>query len=213
MDGSTTTLAAPSQDGQWRWGTWIVWGAATWFLLSAQPARATDVQIPWECTGYSGEAQTRCVQTFIEVQREKIAKLEGQLQAQQATVGQLKEQADRRAAAAADLQRQRADRPATIQQVPYAYPYAYGYPPSDSGSTSVALGFTDHPISIVQILEGLATSVPTLGIGVTVGKGDTRGRESYLPRGCRNKTRAQFVSTTSAMPLILPHPAISQYRA
>lgn len=135
MDGSTTTLAAPSQDGQWRWGTWIAWSVGTWLLLSAQPARATDVQIPWECTGYSGEAQTRCVQTFIELQREKIAQLEGQLQAQQATVGQLKEQADRQAAAAADLQRQLADRPATIQQVPYAYPYpyAYGYPPVGFG--------------------------------------------------------------------------------
>lgn len=130
MDGYTTTAVVLTQESQWRWAIWLAWGVGTWLLLSALPVRATDVQIPWECTGYSGEAQTRCTQTFIELQRKKIAKLEGQLQAQEGIVGQLKEQADRQAAAAADLHRQLADRPSTIQPVPYAYPYAYtyGYP-------------------------------------------------------------------------------------
>lgn len=135
MDIHTTTLVAPAQNSPWRWTMWLAWGIGMWLWLSALPARATDLQVPWECTGYSGEAQTRCVQTFIELQREKIAKLEGQLQAQQATVGQLKEQTDRQAGVAADLQRQLADRSSTIQPVPYAYPYpyAYGYPPVGFG--------------------------------------------------------------------------------
>jgi hypothetical protein len=79
-----------------------------------------------------GEAQARCVRTFIEIQREKIAKLEGQLKAQQDAVAQLKEQADRQSAAAATLQRQAAAPPVAVTPIipyPYPYPYAFGYPP------------------------------------------------------------------------------------
>src|SRR5213594_59367 len=127
----TTTLMESSQERQSRWELLLAWGLGAGLLLSAFPALATDVQVPWECSRYSGEAQTRCVQTFIELQREKIAKLEGELQAQQATVNQLKEQADRQAAASADMQRQLAAPPVAVTPGPYAYPYpyAYWYPP------------------------------------------------------------------------------------
>lgn len=101
-------------------------------LAAAVPARAADAQVPWECSNYEGAAQTRCLNAFIEQQREKIGQLEGELKAQQGTVGQLKDQVDRQAAASADLQRQLADRPNTtvVPAVPSPYSYAYVYPPS-----------------------------------------------------------------------------------
>ncbi len=117
-----------SSHRRWRWGILLAWGVGTGVLLSAFPAGATDAEVPWECSGYTGEAQARCVRTLIEIQREKIAKLEGQLKAQQDAVAKLKEQADRQAAAAAALQRQAAAPPVTVAPViPFAYPYWYAY--------------------------------------------------------------------------------------
>ena len=90
---------------------------------------AGDTSVPWECSEYEGEAQTRCLHAFVDMQREKIGQLEGQLQAQQGTVNQLKDQVDQQSSATADLQRQLADRPpmATITPIPYGYPYSYSY--------------------------------------------------------------------------------------
>ncbi|MBX3330013.1 MAG: hypothetical protein KF722_06410 [Nitrospira sp.] len=93
------------------------------------PSIAETLQVPWECSNYTGDAQTRCVNAFIEAQQKKIAELEGKLQAQEGTVGQLKSQLDRQATTTADLQRQLAERPSTsIVPIPYSYPYSYGYP-------------------------------------------------------------------------------------
>ncbi|MDH4152653.1 MAG: hypothetical protein OEV01_02580 [Nitrospira sp.] len=89
------------------------------------------MQIPWECSNYTGDAQTRCVNAFIEAQQKKIAELEGKLQAQQTTVGQLKEQLDRQSATTTTLQRQLAERPTTsIVPFSYGYPYSYVLPPA-----------------------------------------------------------------------------------
>lgn len=111
----------------------LTWVVGIGVLLSASPAGATDAEVPWECSGYSGEAQARCVRTLIEIQREKIAQLEGQLKAQQETVAQLKEQSDRHDASAASPAHQAALPPVTVTPViPYPYPYhpyAFGYPP------------------------------------------------------------------------------------
>ena len=52
-------------------------------LSWAVPVRAADQPIPWECTGFAGEAQIRCTRTFTELQQEKIAKLEKELEVQQ----------------------------------------------------------------------------------------------------------------------------------
>jgi len=103
--------------------------------LFALPAQAANQQVPWECSNYSEDAQTRCLNAFIEQQREQIGKLEGQLQAQQDMMGQLRGQADRQAAATAQLQQQLAQPPVTtsVVPVPYAYPYAYAYPPVGIG--------------------------------------------------------------------------------
>lgn len=83
-------------------------------------ARAADHPVPWECSGYTGDAQTRCLNTFIELQREEIGKLKGQLQFQEGAAEQLKQQAK-----AADLTRQPAAPPVIIPANPYIYSYAY----------------------------------------------------------------------------------------
>lgn len=103
------------------------------------PAVAETLQVPWECSNYTGDAQTRCINAFMEAQQKKIAELEGKLQAQEGMVGQLKDQLDRQSTTTADLQRQLAERPSTsIVPVPYSYPYAYGYP------FGLGLGFGLH---------------------------------------------------------------------
>jgi hypothetical protein len=97
-------------------------------VLFPLPSTAETLQVPWECSNYTGSAQTRCVNAFMEAQQKKIAELEGKLQAQEGTVIQLKNQLDRQSTATTDLQRQLAERPSTsIVPIPYSYPYSYGY--------------------------------------------------------------------------------------
>ncbi len=74
-------------------------------MLCALPADAAGPIIPWECTGFAGEAQSRCVRTFADLQQEKIATLERDLEVQQRTVQQLQNQVARQASATVDLER------------------------------------------------------------------------------------------------------------
>jgi uncharacterized coiled-coil protein SlyX len=94
-------------------------------VLAGLPAQASESQIPWECSSYTGDAHTRCVEAFAESQRDQIAALQGKLQAQQETVNRLTDQLDRQASTNADLQRHLAQPPAVVQTVPPLY----GYPP------------------------------------------------------------------------------------
>jgi uncharacterized coiled-coil protein SlyX len=116
---------------------WVLGAIGLGILLIAMPAHANDSQGPWECSGYSGEAHTRCLASFVEAQREQIASLQGKVQAQQETVNQLKAQMDRQASANAAIQPQVVQPPTVVQTVPplYGYPpvYAYGYPPFGVG--------------------------------------------------------------------------------
>ena len=93
-------------------------------VLAGLPAQASESQTPWECSSYTGDAHTRCLEAFVEAQRDQIAALQGKMQAQQETVNHLKEQLDRQASTSADLQRQLSQPPAVVQAVPplYAYP-------------------------------------------------------------------------------------------
>ena len=82
-------------------------------------ATASLQQVPWECSNYTNEAQTRCLNAFIERQQEQIGKLERQLQNQQNMVGQLNGQIERQSAATAQLQQQLAQPPVTTTIVPH----------------------------------------------------------------------------------------------
>lgn len=98
-------------------------------VLIALPAHAADSSGPWECSGYTGDAHTRCLQAFIEIQRDKISQLEADVRVQQRAVGQLKEQADRQNAMTADLQRQMAEQSSSTATYNYISPgLLYGYP-------------------------------------------------------------------------------------
>lgn len=107
----------------------LLLGAVIACFLLPSAVKAANPSVPWECSTYEGDAQTRCLNAFIELQRDKIEQLEGQLQSQQGTMGQLKDQVERQAAATADLQRQLRDHPMTTI-APSPYSYMYVYPPA-----------------------------------------------------------------------------------
>jgi len=124
-----TTVMAPPHARHFINSLRIAGAAAAALFLATGLAHAENQPVPWECSTYEGEAQTRCLNTFIELQREEIGKLKGQLQAQQGIVEQLKQQSDRQAAATADMQRQLAAPPAIVPSAPYSA-YTYVYPPA-----------------------------------------------------------------------------------
>ena len=113
-----------SRKTAWLWPQLLIGMIGIGMVLAGLPAQASESQIPWECSSYSGDAHTRCVEAFSESQRDQIAALQGKLQAQQETVNLLKDQLDRQASRSAELQRQLAQPPAVVQMVPplYAYP-------------------------------------------------------------------------------------------
>ncbi|TKB73167.1 MAG: hypothetical protein E8D46_12000 [Nitrospira sp.] len=92
-------------------------------VLAWLPAQASESQIPWECSSYTGDAQTRCVEGFAESQRNQIATLQGTLRAQQETVNILKDQLDRQTSTSTALQRQLAQPPVIVQTIPPLYTY------------------------------------------------------------------------------------------
>lgn len=93
-------------------------------VLAGLPAQAGETLIPWECSSYTGNAQTRCVDGFAESQRNHIATLQGALQAQQEIVTILKGQLDRQTSSSATLQRQLAQPPAIGHAIPPLFTYS-----------------------------------------------------------------------------------------
>ena len=97
-------------------------------------AFAQETNVPWECSEYSADAQTRCISTLMELQQKKIARLEEQLRAQVGAVNNLKEQMDRQEALArreAKVSKQDPRYPPPPYASAYTSPYAspYGYAP------------------------------------------------------------------------------------
>jgi hypothetical protein len=92
-------------------------------VLAGLPAHASESQTPWECSSYTGDVHTRCVETFAETQRDQIAALQEKVLAQQESINLLKNQLDRQASTNADLQRQLARPPAVVQSVPSLHTY------------------------------------------------------------------------------------------
>jgi len=104
--------------------TQLLFGAiGVGMVVAWVPAQAGESQTLWECSNYTGDAHTRCLEGFAESQRDQIAALQGKLQAQQETVKLLKNQLDRQASANAELQRQLVRPPTAVQVVPPLYSY------------------------------------------------------------------------------------------
>ena len=102
-------------------GSVCVLGLMLWTL----PAGAAVSPMPWECSGFAGEAQSRCVRTLDELQQEKIAKLERAVEVQQRTLQQLQLQVTRQASATADLERKLMRK----RSRRYSSPFVQIYPP------------------------------------------------------------------------------------
>ena len=106
------------------WSQLFIGAIGLGIVLAGLPAQADESQTPWECSSSTGDAHTRCTETFAEWQRDQIAALQGKLHAQQETVDRLQDQLNRQASTNAELQRQLARPPAVVQLAPslYAYP-------------------------------------------------------------------------------------------
>ena len=97
-----------------------MWGIGLWVLMSGAHVIAQAPNVPWECSEYTGEAQTRCMHVLLELQQNHIAKLEAQLNAQERTVNDLKEKVDRQEAFASRDARVNKQVP-RYPLIPYAY--------------------------------------------------------------------------------------------
>ncbi|MCA9476166.1 MAG: hypothetical protein KC563_10245 [Nitrospira sp.] len=107
-----------------------LFGVGMGWLISGSLALAQESDIPWECSEYSGEAQTRCMRTLLELQQDKITKLEEQLKAQEGTVSELKEKVDRQEARAYQQDPRWPPPPySPAYSSPYGYSYRYVSPP------------------------------------------------------------------------------------
>lgn len=132
---SSKSASDPGIPPRTGWKTWVS-GAGLGLLMTAMPVWAAGPSVPWECSEYTSEAQARCMQTLLELQQEKIAKLEEQLKVQEGTVSELKERVERQEADA----RREAKRaykgdprwppPPYVPAYEPSYAPAYGYAPA-----------------------------------------------------------------------------------
>jgi hypothetical protein len=101
-----------------------MWGIGLWVLMSGSDVIAQAPNVPWECSEYTGEAQSRCMHVLLELQQNHITKLEAQLNAQERTVQDLKKKVDRQESFAS--RDARVYKPAPrYSRSPYVPPYAY----------------------------------------------------------------------------------------
>lgn len=145
-------------------------------------ALAADSGVPWECSNYTDEAQTRCLNAFIERQQAQIGQLQGRLQAQQEAMGQLKGQIDRQNAATTQLQQQLSQPPPVSTLVPPLMPIhmvIMRIPPWDSGCISDARG--SAPASMATTDD--RTGVHAFFIGTMAGIGKMPEALTSLPVG------------------------------
>ena len=123
MNGHNFLRRESSRKTAGLWPQLLIGAIGIGTVLVGLPAQANESQTPWECSSYTGDAHTRCVEAFAESQRDQIATLQEKVQAQQETLNHLKGQLDRQASTNADLQRQLAQPPAIVQAAPPLYTY------------------------------------------------------------------------------------------
>ena len=92
------------------------------------------ITTPWECSQYEGEAQTRCLNAFVEVSAKRLSSSKANCKRNRDGQPSSRTRSTGKPPRRPDLQRQFSDRPpvTTITPIPYGYPYAYSYwyPPS-----------------------------------------------------------------------------------
>jgi hypothetical protein len=110
-------------------------------LLFTATVHAAGFKPPEECQAYTGEAHLNCLYAYIELQKDRLGKIEEQLKDQQSSLTELRDKVERKSAAgsiekAAPLPPEREYVPVpTPPSYGYAYPpYGYyGYPPVGFG--------------------------------------------------------------------------------
>ena len=131
---------------------------------AAPPAAAAAPSFlsPYECRAYAGDAHLNCLYAYIEIQRDKAAKVQDDLRAQRESLGQLREQVDRQQR----LQEQAASSPppVTTYVTPPLYPplypgFGYGYP----GYGYLGLGYSTPGLSLFFGSPGLYYGRPFYG--------------------------------------------------
>jgi hypothetical protein len=132
MNTRILQLSPRTSRSTWWLSSVLACGIGLGFSVSVPYAMAQETDVPWECSEYSPEAQTRCMKTLVEIQQEKIVRLEEQLKAQEGAVNELKEKMDRQEAVArheAQTSKQDPRYPPPPYVPAYAPPYApaYGY--------------------------------------------------------------------------------------
>ena len=58
------------------WPQLLIGAIGIGMVFADLPGQASESQIPWECSSYTGDAHTRCVEAFAESQQDQIATLQ-----------------------------------------------------------------------------------------------------------------------------------------
>jgi hypothetical protein len=85
-------------------------------VLPAEQARSAGFRSPEECLAYSGDAHLNCLYAYIEIQADKIGKLEELVKARNASTQQLQDQINAQKPVTEELLRRLEDRNPPIQQ-------------------------------------------------------------------------------------------------
>jgi hypothetical protein len=101
---------------------------------SAPTTAMVNAGSPEECRAYTGDAHLNCLYAYIEMQQQKVGKIESDLQGQNRMLGQLRDRIDQQALTSAELQQRLRDENASlpssavVSPPPVVYP-GYAYPP------------------------------------------------------------------------------------
>ena len=153
----------PSRKTAGLWPQLLIGAIGIGTVLAGLPAQASESQTLWECSSYTGDAHTRCLETFAESQRDQIATLKESCKAQQEAVNHLKISSIVRHPRVPICNVNWHNHPPSCRAVPPLY----AYPLWDSASTWVALGSTGRHIITARTFTAHATmdhaTVATVG--------------------------------------------------
>jgi hypothetical protein len=121
----------------------------TCFILSLSGiVHAAGFKPPDECQAYTGDAHLNCLYAYIELQKDRLGKIEEQLKDQQSGLRELRDKVERKAESSTI--EKAAPLPPEREYVPVPTPpmyggFGYGYPPYYYGYPPVGLGFYFGP--------------------------------------------------------------------
>ena len=97
----------------------IVIVVMTWSMTFPDFVQSAGFKSPEECLAYTGDAHLNCVYAYIEIQKEKISKLEEELHLLKGTANALQEKVNRQSSLTQNLQRRIDDQNQQYQEFRY----------------------------------------------------------------------------------------------